>query len=117
MYSFTQTNIVFLSRHVVTEIVIFINVCYQMKCFSDDSFFFFFLGNLLFPPTFFISCEVQTRYSKTLKYSEQYIRDHLSGTKGRIWICSEYDTVFNFSCIASCNLTKSFTFSLISFLS
>ena len=47
-------------------------------------------------PTFLISCEVQTRYSKTLKYSEQYIRDHLSGTKVRIWICSEYDAVFNF---------------------
>ena len=30
------------------------------------------------PPTFLISCEVGTRYSKTLKYSEQYIRDHLS---------------------------------------
>ena len=54
------------------------------------------------PPTFLISCEVQTRYPKTLKYSEQYIRDHLSGIKVRIWICSEYDTVFNFSCIALC---------------
>ena len=69
------------------------------------------------PPTFLISCEVQTRYSKILKYSEQYIRDYLSGTKVRIWIGSEYDAVFNFSCIASCNLTKSFTFSFISFLS
>ena len=49
------------------------------------------------PPTFFISCEVQIRYSKTLKYSEQYIQDHLSGTKVRIWICFEYDAVFNFS--------------------
>ena len=46
------------------------------------------------PPTFLISCEVQTRYSKILKYSEQYIRDHLSGTKVRIWIGSEYDAVF-----------------------
>ena len=44
-------------------------------------------------PTFLISCEVQARYSKTLKYSEQYIRDHLSGTKVRIWICSEDDAV------------------------
>ena len=66
---------------------------------------------------FLISCEVQTRYSKILKYSEQYIRDHLSGTKVRIWIGSEYDAVFNFSCIASCNLTKTFTFSCMSFLS
>ena len=35
-------------------------------------------------PTFLISCEVQTRYLKTLKYSGQYIRDHLSDTKLRI---------------------------------
>ena len=68
-------------------------------------------------PTFFISCEVQTRYSKILKYSEQYIRGHLSGPKVRIWIGSEYDTVFEFSCIASCNQTKTFTFSCMSFLS
>ena len=45
-------------------------------------------------PTFLISCEVQTRHSKTLKYSEQYIRDHLSGTEVRIWVYSEYDAVF-----------------------
>ena len=56
-------------------------------------------------PTFLISCEVQTRYSRILKYSEQYIRDHLSGTKVRIWIGSEYDAVFHFSCIAL-SLTK-----------
>ena len=67
-------------------------------------------------PTFLISCEVQTRYSKPLKYSEQYIRDHLSGTKVSIWISYEYDAVFTFSCIALCNLSKSFTFSFISFL-
>ena len=41
MYSFTHTNIVFLFRHLPTEIVIFIKVCYQMKCFSGDSFSFF----------------------------------------------------------------------------
>ena len=34
-----------------------------------------------------------------------------------IWICSEYDAVFNFSCTALCNLTKSFNFSFISLLS
>ena len=68
-------------------------------------------------PTFLISCEVQTRYSKILKYSEQYIQDHLSGTKVRIWIRSEYNAVFSFSFIASCNLTKAFTFSCMSFLS
>ena len=68
-------------------------------------------------PTFLISCEVQTRYSRILKYSEQYIRDHLSGTKVRIWIGFEYDAVFSFSCIVSCNLTKTCTFFCISFLS
>ena len=73
------------------------------------------LGNIL--PAVFISCEVQTMYSKTLKYSEQYIRDHLSGTKVRIWIYSKNDAVFNFSCIALCNLTKSFIFYFMSFLS
>ena len=79
MYSFTHTNIVFLFRHLPTEIAIFINVCYQMKCFGGDSFSFFLgTGFANIPPTFLISCEVGTRYSKTLKYSEQYIRDHLS---------------------------------------
>ena len=46
------------------------------------------------PPTFLISCEVQTRYSKALKYSEQYIRNNMSGTKVRIWICSKYGAIF-----------------------
>ena len=69
------------------------------------------------PPTFFIPCAVQTRCSKTLKYYEPYIRDHLSGTKVSIWICSEYDAIFNFSCIVLCNLTQLFTVSFISFLS
>ena len=44
-------------------------------------------------PTFLISCEVQTRYSRILKYSEEYIQDHLPGTKVRIWIVFEYDAV------------------------
>ena len=47
------------------------------------------------PPAFLVSCEVQTRYSKTLKCSERYIGDHLSGTKVKIWIFSEYDAAFN----------------------
>ena len=38
MYSFTHTNIVFLFKHLPTEIVIFKNVFYLMKCFSYDSF-------------------------------------------------------------------------------
>ena len=41
MHSFTHTNIVFLFRHLPTEIVIFINFCYHMKCSSGDSFSFF----------------------------------------------------------------------------
>ena len=41
MYSFTYTNIVFLFRHLPTEIVIFINVYFQMNCFSGDRFSFF----------------------------------------------------------------------------
>ena len=53
------------------------------------------------PTPFLISREVQTRYLKKLKYSEQYIQDHLSGTKVKMWICSEYDVVFNFSCIST----------------
>ena len=48
------------------------------------------------PPTFLISSEVQTKYSKTLKYSEQYIRDHLSGTKVGLWTYSEYHAAFIF---------------------
>ena len=41
MFSFTHNNTVFLFRHLPTESVIFINVCYQMKCFSGDKFSFF----------------------------------------------------------------------------
>ena len=113
MYSFTHTNMAFLFKHLPAKIVIFINFCYQMKCFSGDSFYFLGAGFANISPTFLISCEFQTRYSKTLKYSEQYIRDHLSGTKVRIWICSGYDAVFTFSYIALC---ESFTCSVISFL-
>ena len=47
MYSFTHTKIVFLCRHLPTEIFIFINVCYQMKCFNGDSFSFFWEQVLL----------------------------------------------------------------------
>ena len=63
------------------------NVCH--KWFSDDSFFHF-LGACFpyIPTTFWISCEVQTRYSITLKYSEQYIQDHISEAKVRVSICS-----------------------------
>ena len=52
MYSFTHTNIVFLFRHLPTETVTFINVCYHMKCFSGDRFSFFFQ---VFPGLFFHS--------------------------------------------------------------
>ena len=81
------------------------------------AFFFSEAGFTNISHTFLISCEVQTRYSRIVKYTEQYIRDHLSGTKVRVWISSEYHAVFNFSCIASCNLTKTFTFFCMSFLS
>ena len=68
MHSFTHTNIVFLFRHLPTEIGIFINFCYQMKCFSGDSFpFFLGAGFANIPPSFLIACEVQTRYSKALR--------------------------------------------------
>ena len=95
----------------------------QKRLLLDEVFqwwyFFLFLGagfaNIA--PAFSISCESQTKYSKLLKYSEQYILDHLSGSKVRIWIGSEYDAVFSFYWIASCNLTKTFTFFCISFLS
>ena len=60
------------------------------------AFTFLGTGFANIPPDFLISCEVQTRYLKTLKYSEQYIRDHLSGTKVRIWIGFEYDAVLIF---------------------
>ena len=107
----THTDTVFLLKHLPTEIVIFKNGCYQMKCFSGDSFSILGTGFANISPPFLVSSEVQTRYSKILKYSEQYIRNHLSGIKVRIWTGSEYDVVFNFSCIASCSLTKAFTYS------
>ena len=115
MYSFTHSNTLFLSRH--------LSYTGHKRWLADEVFkwwyFFPFLGASFssIPSSYLISYEVQTRYWKTLKYSEQYIRDHLLGTKVRIWICSEYDAVFSFSCITSCNLTKSFTFSFTSFLS
>ena len=39
-YSFTHTTIVFLFKYLPTGNVIFINVYYQIKCFSGDSFSF-----------------------------------------------------------------------------
>ena len=95
MYSSAHTNIVCHFRHLPTEIVIFINVCYQVKCFSGDSFSFLVAAFANIPPTFLISCEVQTRYSRTLKYSEQYIQDHLLGTK--VILESYHLFTFNFA--------------------
>ena len=51
-YSFTHT------KHQPTEIVIFINVCYQMKSFSGDSFPFSGAGFVNILPNFLISYEV-----------------------------------------------------------
>ena len=45
--AFTHTNIVFLFRHLFTEIVIFIKVCFLMKCFCGDSFLLFWEQGLL----------------------------------------------------------------------
>ena len=73
MYSFTHTNIVFLFRHLATEIVIFINIYDQTKYFSGEVFPFLGAGVANIPTLFLISCQAQTRYSKTLKYSQQYI--------------------------------------------
>ena len=88
MYSWTHTNMVFLFRHLPTETVIFKNVCYQMKCFSGGSFCFLGASFANIAPSVLILSEVQTRYSKTIKYSKHYIWGYLSGTKVRIWICS-----------------------------
>ena len=49
-----------------------------MKCFIGDSFSFLGADFANIPLTFLISSAVHTRYSKALKYSEQYFRDHLS---------------------------------------
>ena len=73
MYSSTHTNVVFLFRYLPTEIAILINICYQIKGVVDDSFSYFGAGFPNTPPTFLTSCEVHTRFSKTLKYSEKYI--------------------------------------------
>ena len=73
MYFFTHFNIFFLFKHLPTEIVIFINVSYQVKCFSGDWFSFLGEGFANIPRTFLISCEVEESYSKTLKCSQQYL--------------------------------------------
>ena len=39
MYSFTQTKILFLGNYLLPTVI---NVCWQMKCFSGDSFSFFY---------------------------------------------------------------------------
>ena len=44
IYSFIHTNIIFPFRDLPTEIVIFMNVCYQMKFFSDGICSFFRTG-------------------------------------------------------------------------
>ena len=53
MYSFTYTNIVFLLRHLPTEIIIFISVCYQMKCFVVIVFPFLGAGFCQYSTYFF----------------------------------------------------------------
>ena len=117
MYSFTHTNI--LSFQAPS----YWNCHLQKRLILDEVFQWWYLfifsgaGFANISPTFLISCKVQTRYSRILNYSEQYIGEHLSGTKEKIWIGSKYDAVSNFSCIALCNITKTFTFFCMSFLS
>ena len=71
MHSFTHTNIVSLFRHLPTVIFIFIKVF--TRWIVSMAIVLPLLGagfaNIL--PTLLILCEVQTRYSKALKYSEQ----------------------------------------------
>ena len=59
MYCFTHSNIAFLSRHVFTETVIFINACYQRKCFNWEQVLLIFHLPFWFHVRFI-------RYSKTL---------------------------------------------------
>ena len=66
VYSFTP---LLLSRHLSNEIVIFINACYQMKCFIGDSFSFFGSRFSWYSTYCFDFMWVHTRYSKA--YSEQ----------------------------------------------
>ena len=79
MYSFTHTKIVFLFRHLPPEIT-------RWSVSVVIVFLFLGAGFANIPATFLIS--------KTLKYSEQYIRDHLSDTKAKSWICSACHAVF-----------------------
>ena len=60
MYFFIHTNIVFLFRHLPTEIVIFISVCEQIKCFSSDIFSLFYEQVLLtFHPLFWFHVKLR----------------------------------------------------------
>ena len=71
-----------LFKNLPTEIIISKNVWWSVSVVLTFPFLGAGFANI--SPTFLISCEVQTKYSKMLKYSEQYIQDHLSGTKIRI---------------------------------
>ena len=73
MYSFTHTNIVFLFRHLPTEIVIFIKVCCQIKCFSNDSFSIFRSKVLLISHLFF---DFMWSSNKVLKESKIFWTVH-----------------------------------------
>ena len=100
------TNIVFLFRHLYTEVFIFINVASRWSVSVVIASFFWEQVLLIF----------QLLSWFRVKFKQDF-GNHLSGTKVRIWIHSEYNVVFNFSCLTSCNLTNPLTFSFISFLS
>ena len=57
--SISHTTTVFLFRHLPTEIVIFINVCYQKRCFSGDSFSLFEQVLLIFHLLFWFHVKLQ----------------------------------------------------------
>ena len=100
------TNIVFLFRHLYTEVFIFINVASRWSVSVVIASFFWEQVLLIF----------QLLSWFRVKFKQGF-GNHLSGTKVRIWIHSEYNAVFTFSCLTSCNLTNPLTFSFISFLS
>ena len=117
MYSFTHTNIVFLFRHLPTEIFIFINICYQMKW----KWWYIFL----FQEQMLLIFHQLSWFHVKFKQSIQRYQNILNSTFKTIHQVARqiFGFVLNmmrfliFFYIALCNLAKSFTFSFISLLS
>ena len=93
--------------------------CRLHKCFLPDEVFFPFLEQVLL--IFHLLFSFHVKFKQGIQRHENILNSTFEtidqGTKVRIWICSEYNVVFNSSCIALCNLTTSVTFSFTSFLS